>query len=248
MFPIILTHVLNFWFGYHGRSDQYILTVMIHCALLVNGAQLIHLIRPSRRSTHRWLFFLNTVCTATEFIVAYVSASRPDWNQRFCPKFIAALEDSQGTRIKYTIPPLALSILLSLVDMVTAFLEDRRRKQIEIMTRRSGLSTSVALSSFHPYSIGDFHDRESMKKRVICGTGLVLFIASVFNLEYFVIRNFHRHMQSAGFLSGENNWSFGQVLPPITASVFFLYMIRKAFEPILTPYILYIKGDYWIPP
>ena len=98
---------------------------------------------------------------------------------------MAALKDVHGTRIKYTMPSLALSVVLSFVDVITALLENYRRKQIEL---RSGLSVSLALSSYRPSSIRGFDDRESMKKRVICVSGVVLFAqSSILNILSFEI-------------------------------------------------------------
>ena len=77
---------------------------------------------------------------------------------------MAALEDPRRTRIKYTISSLALSVVLSLIDMTTALLRDRRMKQVELMTRTSGRSVSPALSSFQSFSFWEFDGRECMKR------------------------------------------------------------------------------------
>src|SRR5438045_3556947 len=86
-----------------GTMDPYTLTVVIHQALLITGAQFIHLFTFQRRSWHRWLYVANTLLTLAEFAVSNLWPTWINRNSNYCPTLTDAISAAQKEREKWTV-------------------------------------------------------------------------------------------------------------------------------------------------
>ena len=104
-----------------GMMDPYTLTVVIHQALLITGAQIIHLSTFQRRSWHRWLYVANTLLTIVEFAVSNLWPTWINRNSNYCPTLTDAISAARKEREHWTVFLLFSSCLLSLMDVIVGY-------------------------------------------------------------------------------------------------------------------------------
>ena len=188
-----------------GTMDPYTLTVVIHQALLLTGAQVVHLFTYQRKSWHRWLYVANTLLTIVEFAVSNLWPTWINRNSNYCPTLTDAILAARKEREHWTVFLLVFSFLLSLTDVIVSKIDAIRNKKVD---RKRGDHSIPTLPRWILW------DRKLWNRRrtayLTIGLSFYLFVIS--NVELNIIRYFHEAIEQIdGLSSAENSWGFGQV-------------------------------------
>ena len=205
---------------HEGIMDPYTLTVVIHQALLINGAQFIHLFTFSRKSWHRRLYVANTLSTLVEFAMSKLWPTWINRNGNYCPELTDAISAAQKEREKWTVFLLVLSFLFSLTDVIVSTIDRIRNKNVD---RKRGDHSIPTL----PRSI--LWDRKLWNRRRVAylATGVIFYLHSIYNVEVNIIRYFHETVQKVdGLSSTENRWGYGQIVAILVCPAAFVVTVR----------------------
>ena len=218
IFSIIL-HIINFSYGMSGKLDRYTLNIMIHEALLTNGFQLIHTLKRTDRP-HQIYFVVNIQLTIFEFVLAFGGhKGMIERNINICPALQEGFNATQLHRLRFTVLPFALAILLCFIEFLLFSINGCRNKNRRSLPRYILPNWIV------------WDDKIWDKRRaIICAVGLIWWAWSVITLEVLIIRDFHTYMrQFPDASSSEDAWSYGQIIALCCALVAFVYAVRAWF-------------------
>lgn len=204
-----------------GTMDPYTLTVVIHQALLLTGAQAIHLLTFQRRSWHRWLYVGNTLLTIVEFAVSNLLPTWINRNSNYCPTLTDAILVARKEREHWTVFLLVVSFLFSLADVIVSKIDAIRNKDLD---RNRGDHSIPTLPRWILWERKLWNRRR--KAYLTIGLSIYLFLIS--NVELNIIRYFHEAIQQIdGLSSSENTWGFGQVSAVLVGPAALGFMVHS---------------------
>ena len=213
-----------------GTLDPYTLTVFIHQALLITGAQFIHLVTFQRKSWHRWLYVGNSLLTLLEFTVSHLWPGWINRNSNYCPTLTDAISAARKEREQWTVFLLVLGFLLSLSDGVVSTIDGIRNKDID---RKKG---DRSIPTLPRYILWDRNLWNRQRVAYLTG-GALVYLLSIYNLESNIIRYFHKAVQQVGGVSSaENRWGFGQVVGIFVGPMAFVAMMHNYLVDTLAPF------------
>ena len=241
-----ILHIVNIGYGLCGLLDQYTLTVMVNEALLTN-APLFHMVfRHSlqKTKTHRALYISNVILSTFEILASAgsltgsqssklkkrsnIAKAISTWisrNKQFCPELEHGLEVAQLHRVKFTTYPCVVGIILALTLYAVYKIDVRHNRGKQFSD----------WDSFRPSSLVWKVNSWTPQRIRVSIIAIVVFALSIFNLEYFIIADFHRYMrQFPQISSNENGWAYGQLIPLGTAFAAFCYAFRTYLVAITT--------------
>lgn len=140
-----------------------------------------------------------------------------------CPALSEAIAANKNHRAKYTIFGLVLSILLCVIDVAVSWIDQVRNKSID---RKNG---DHSRPTFPKWMLWNPKDPWNFRRIVYCLIAVAWFAFSIFNVEYFIIRDFHEYANrdtDGTVTNNENRWAIGQVmafLAALAASVCYNY-------------------------
>jgi hypothetical protein len=203
----IILHGLNALFIYRGAMDRYVLFVMIDQALLVTGAQFIHLMRCGRRSNHRLFFNVNVAFTLVEFVCAYCRLFGIDRNLNMCPDMMETVSATQEKRLINTVIVLSVAIIFALLAQIIAPIDKWRNRGM-----KADPPTQEHTVGFRPRGITWDKAKFSWRKIVYFCLGIGWTIYAIVSMELFTIRYFHAYAAQTQLSSDENSWGMGQII------------------------------------
>ena len=224
------THLAVFYSILVGTLDSYTLTVVIHQALLITGAQFIHLLTFQRKAWHRWLYVANTLSALVEFTISNLWPAWINRNSNYCPTLTDAISSVRKERERWTIFLLVLSFVLSLSDATVRAIDTIRNKDVD---RKKGDHSIPTL----PRCILWDRNLWNRRRRAYLAIGVLFYLLSIYNVEVNIIRYFHEVVQQVGGLSSaENGWGFGQVVAIFVALIAFGATVRNYLIHKLAPF------------
>jgi hypothetical protein len=203
-----------------GTMDPYTLTVFIHQALLLTGAQVIHFFTYNRKSWHRWLYAANTLLTIVEFAVSNLLPTWINRNSNYCPTLTDAILAARKEREHGTVFLLVSSFVLSLADVIVRKIDTIRNKDVD---RNRGDHSIPTLPRWILW------DRTlwNRRRKAYLTIGLSIYLLVIYNVELNIIRYFHKAIrQTDGLSSAENSWGFGQVTAVLVGPAALGLMVR----------------------
>jgi hypothetical protein len=233
------TYIAAAFFFLQRQLDQYTLTVMIHGALLVTASQMLHLLKFQRRTLHRRVYCLNTALLFLSFMASYYFGFQSGAEENLCPALSEAIAVEKYHRAKSTIFTLVLSALLSVIDVVVSWVDYVRNKNIN---RKNG---DHSRPTFPKWLVWNPKDAWTFRRVVYCLIAVGWFTFSIFNVEYFIIRDFHNFANKdtdGAVTNNENRWAIGQVVAFIVAAGASAYCNYAFFWAKLVLYASQEKG------
>ena len=191
--------------------DPYVLTVVIHGALLTNAPLLVLAFRFSLRDvwSHIAFFTINAGGSFIEFLFAAWANkfAITKWivrNKPLCPELQAALNETFRQRISWTLVPVSLGLGLA-IQLSGVYLWDGwRNRGIKYHPR--------AWTFVRPRWLVWTKEKWELQRITVSTVAVLIYILSIINFEYFILYDFHSHArQFSGISSSENGWSWGQM-------------------------------------